>query len=363
MFKKLVSVMLALFVITMASAVEAKVQTVEADGYYIVGDGPDENHSVAKIRAKMDAKRAAVEKVMVYVESVSTNRNGLLTRDEINTISAQVTEIESEIITTEVNGTVIRYCCHIVAKVDSSNVNNKLQQDKQKLHEAVEQNKRQQKELDALKKELTELKEQYQKANEAKRNEINKKIAENEDKFTAIEWLQEGYSYILKGDYQMAIACYERAIQLDPNNDLAWYGLALSNRYLGNRQKAIECLQEAIKINPNDEASLFLLGSFYLTIDYQKTLEYTLRSLQINPNNPSSCLNVGIAYSGLGNYTKAQEYLQKAIQLQPNNDFIWAMLGLNYNLLGDKEKAKECYKMSLEINPNNDFAQRLLGEL
>ncbi len=355
--------MLALFVITMASAVEAKVQTVEADGYYIVGDGPEENHSVAKIRAKIDAKRAAAEKAMVYVESVSNSKNGLLTRDEITTISAQVIEIESEVVTTEVIGPVIRYCCHLVAKVDSSNVNNKIQQDKQKLYEAVELNKRQQGELDALKKELAELKEQYQRANEAKRNEINKKIAENEDKFTAIEWLQEGYSYLLKGDNQMAVACYERAIQLDPNNDMAWYGLALSNGNLGNRQKGIEYLQKAIKINPNNELSLHLLGSFYLTIDYQKTLEYALRSLQLNPNNASSCLNVGIAYNGLGNYKKAQEYLQKAIQLQPNNDFFWAVLGLNYNSLGDKEKAKECCRRSLKINPYNKFAQQLLGEL
>lgn len=30
-----------------------QVQTVEADGYYLIGDGPDENHSVAKGRARM----------------------------------------------------------------------------------------------------------------------------------------------------------------------------------------------------------------------------------------------------------------------------------------------------------------------
>ena len=49
------------------STVFASVQTIEADGYYIIGDGPDENHSVAKNRAKMDAKRSAAEKAGIFV--------------------------------------------------------------------------------------------------------------------------------------------------------------------------------------------------------------------------------------------------------------------------------------------------------
>ena len=160
--KRLLSATITVAFVTLPcmSTVFASVQTIEADGYYIIGDGPDENHSVAKNRAKMDAKRSAAEKAGIFVESLTEVKNGQLTKDEINTISAQVLQIDSEKITPEVIGETIRYCCHIVAKVDSSNVNNKLQQDKQKLYEAVEQNKRQQKELDALKKELAELEDE-----------------------------------------------------------------------------------------------------------------------------------------------------------------------------------------------------------
>ena len=118
----------------------AEVQTVEADGYYIIGDGPDENHSMAKKRARLDAKRIAAEKTGVFVEGLSIVKNGKLTRDEILTITAQILKIESEKITPEVIGDTIRYRCHIVAKVDSSNITEELLSNRTKLRTAVQDN-------------------------------------------------------------------------------------------------------------------------------------------------------------------------------------------------------------------------------
>ena len=37
----------------------AEVRVIEADGYYIMGDGPEENAAVAKERVRADARRAA----------------------------------------------------------------------------------------------------------------------------------------------------------------------------------------------------------------------------------------------------------------------------------------------------------------
>ena len=51
-------------------AVHAAIKVVEADGYYIMGDGPEENQAVAKERARADAKRAASEQAGIYVESI-----------------------------------------------------------------------------------------------------------------------------------------------------------------------------------------------------------------------------------------------------------------------------------------------------
>ena len=85
-------------------AAYAEVKIVEADGYYIMGDGPEENQAVAKERAQAYAKRAASEQAGIYVESIYEVKMSKLTRDEIRTISANVMEVQETEITPEVLG-------------------------------------------------------------------------------------------------------------------------------------------------------------------------------------------------------------------------------------------------------------------
>ena len=342
----------------------AAIQTIEADGYYIIGDGPDENHSIAKSRARMDAKRSAAEKAGVFVESLTEVKNGQLTKDEINTISAQVLHVESEKITPEVIGETVRYSCHIVAKVDSSSVINQLKQDRQNLYKATEQNKRQQQELDAVKKELADLKARYKASNEKQQQEINKDISKNEERFTAIDWLEKGNASYLLGNKQKAQECYQKAVQTNPNYDAAWMSLGSSYGILGNYKKAKECYQKALQINPNLDASWCLLGATYYSLaDYQKAKECYQRAIQINPNDDQYWNNIGATYCNLGNYQKGIEYNLKALQLNPNNDMALGCLGYAYYKLGNKQKAKECCQKSLKINPNNNFVHKLLSML
>ena len=391
--------MVVLFVIIMANSVEAEVQTIEADGYYIVGDGPDEDHSVAKKRARMDAKRDAAEKAGTFVESLSITKDGVLTNDEIIVASGIVMQIESEVITPEVIGTTTRYWCHIIAKVDSDNVIDMLKQDKIKLSEAVEQFKRQQQELDKIKKELNELKEQYKTANEAKREEINKKIKENEKEFTAVEWVKEGLQYSNLKNYQKAIECYERAIQINPDFDIAWNNLGvayvmnggnypaaikccerviqinpkddnawsfLGDVYAlsGNTQKAIECSEQAIDINPDNDKAWNNLGYVYNKIDnYQKAIECYEQAIRSNPDAAHNWSDLGYVYFKLENFQKEIECYEQAIKLNPDDDNTWRNLGMAYKFSGNKQKAKECLERAIQINPNEKFTRELLNEL
>ena len=68
------------------SAAEAAVQTYEGVGVYTITEGETQN--VAKKRAKLDAERAALEQIYLYVKSQSTSKNSRLTKDEIITVAA-----------------------------------------------------------------------------------------------------------------------------------------------------------------------------------------------------------------------------------------------------------------------------------
>ena len=72
--------------ISFSLTASAERRTIEADGSSQVGDGMEENHSVAKQRAEETAKRRASEEAALYLESTSEEKLGYLTKDEIRVI-------------------------------------------------------------------------------------------------------------------------------------------------------------------------------------------------------------------------------------------------------------------------------------
>ncbi|MFX1450724.1 MAG: tetratricopeptide repeat protein [Promethearchaeota archaeon] len=49
--------------------------------------------------------------------------------------------------------------------------------------------------------------------------------------------------------HQKAIECYEKAIEIDPQSNLAWYNMGVAYENLGNHKKAVECYEKAKPID------------------------------------------------------------------------------------------------------------------
>lgn len=108
----------ALFGVVEPSAVEAEVMTIEADGQSIMFD-ENESPAIATDRARAAAMRNAIEQVSIRIESISEAHNGVLTKDEIRTIAANVLQIQSSDINIEVgDNNELIFHCHIVALFD-----------------------------------------------------------------------------------------------------------------------------------------------------------------------------------------------------------------------------------------------------
>ena len=147
----------------------AEFKTVEADGEYIMGDGPEENPGTAKKRARQEAMRIASESVCVFVEAFAESIDGELTREQIRTVSAAVLEVLKEDFDPVVEGKTIKFIYHVTVIVDKDNVleyirNNLNQIDAQtrQMQEVLAENAR-------LKEEIQRLKRDYKNANETER--------------------------------------------------------------------------------------------------------------------------------------------------------------------------------------------------
>ena len=355
----------------------AENQTIEADGIYIMGDGPDENQSVAKGRARLEAKRAAAEKAGVLVQSISEAKNHQITKDEINTISSQVLRIQSEKFTPEVMGETIRYICHIVAIVDSDNVSKKLSQNGDDLNKAIAEKKRKDQELAAIKAELAELKAKYKVANEAGRREINREVKKNEMKFTAAEWVERGKAYVQYYDLnddtvyndKKAIECYRKALEINPKYAPAWVAMGNAYYYKVNRiggicddkiiKTAMSYYKEAIKADPKYAPAWNYLGHIYnFEMNFKKAKDCFLKATELDPMDFYSWSSLGyIYYSKIIDDQKALEAYSKAVEASEKTAVknsvkvaeIWTELGHVAYKLGDYQKAVEAYKKAMEM--------------
>jgi tetratricopeptide (TPR) repeat protein len=82
--------------------------------------------------------------------------------------------------------------------------------------------------------------------------------------------LFRGRKYSLENQNQQAIAEFEKAAKINPNNPNAYRGLATSNFFSGKNEEALKYLEMAISIAPNDARSYRDIGIIYLATGKNK---------------------------------------------------------------------------------------------
>ena len=93
-------------------------------------------------------------------------------------------------------------------------------------------------------------------------------------------------------DYQKAISCYEKTIEINPNHVDAHNNLGVIFKELGEDYKAISCYKKAIEINPNNVVAHSNLGTVLHGIgQYKNAVEqFRLINSEKNKSYLLSCL-------------------------------------------------------------------------
>ena len=198
---------------------------------------------------------------------------------------------------------------------------------------------------------FSELREGLQKIHE----ELTGKRVPVEDKpdpLTAEDFNARGTGFSQLGSYQKAIACYDSAIAMKP--DEAKYYLNRGNTYssLNEVDMAKRDYEKASVLSPHSTEPYIGLGSLHAqNRDYTRGSEYYSKAIELFPDNPAVYVGIGNHYGVQRQFKKAGDALKKALSLQP--DLAEAYLGLGNLHLCQKEYAEseKHYKKALRLNP------------
>ncbi|MEL6581623.1 MAG: tetratricopeptide repeat protein [Cyanobacteria bacterium J06621_12] len=133
-------------------------------------------------------------------------------------------------------------------------------------------------------------------------------------------WNNRGEAYTRLMQYDNAIVDFKKAIQLDPNRSFVpWNNLGKAYYQQKEYQQAIEAYNEALAIRPEYLPALIGLGNVQKSIRlYDQAANSYNQALEINPNYYEAWFGKGSVAEYLKQYRTARGYYQRAVELKPD---------------------------------------------
>jgi adenylate cyclase len=192
----------------------------------------------------------------------------------------------------------------------------------------------------------------------------------------------EAFDYWLRGNEEMDATkegylrwreMFEKAIALDPNYADAYaslatnYILALMVQYDKDpktQQHIVELAQRALALDDANWNAYMVLGEHYgLERQYDRAIAYDRHAIAIDPNNPITYYWLGDVLTWAGKPAEAFKAEETAIRLDPHNADLYAInIGWAYSVMGQYAKALPFLLRHAKRYPDNIYVHFALAE-
>jgi predicted O-linked N-acetylglucosamine transferase (SPINDLY family) len=154
------------------------------------------------------------------------------------------------------------------------------------------------------------------------------------------------------GQFEQAILCNQRALELDPINVVVLTNLSAALQCLSRFDEAMECLRRALSICPGD---LKLLTNLGMVLRAQGRLDEALdvcaQAVAAHPNSSRVHIDLGLVLQRQGQLDQAINCYRRAIELDPQADRAYHNWGAALMAAGDSQGAIDCYRRAIAIRP------------
>lgn len=372
-FRRFISNLIVLTIVLLPFVGFADVREITATGEYNMGES--ETLLVAKERVTYIAMQNAVEQAGVYLESYTQVINSSLAKDEIKMIASGIIEVSDKKFDRKISETGGDYVkVTITCKVNTDKVQSmmgKLQDKSQ-----ADTLRKIQADYASAMQEITALKQQLtQSPSAVEKKQVEAAIAQNEQKFTAVQWYEKG---INTADTFYQISVFRKATELNPQYAEAYVKLAEAYKAQAQDELALEAINKAISLNPADGKALVTRGMVYSLLnrkdlaerDWQAGISLCRQTINTNPNDIDAYINLYLAYSIQGNKDLALSVSNEVVKANPQSAAAYRFRGSSYSFLPQYKRAIENYSQAIKLDPyyfmaysDRGYAYKLDGKL
>ncbi|MFW6695702.1 tetratricopeptide repeat protein [Streptomyces sp. MAR4 CNX-425] len=163
-------------------------------------------------------------------------------------------------------------------------------------------------------------------------------------------WLNRGNQLLSQQRHEDALASYDRALELRPDIGNVWGSKANALTGLGRYEDAEEAASRAVELRPRDPNILviraLLRGRQYRHAEALADLD---RALAVEPRSVDALANKGNTLLLLSRPAEALDVLRRADDLRPDDPNIWCNLTLAAYRLERYEEARDCCEKALRL--------------
>lgn len=172
--------------------------------------------------------------------------------------------------------------------------------------------------------------------------------------FDAVSLNISGDDLFNQGRLSEAVAEYEKALGLEPNEANVLNSLGVCYGQLGQMDRAREYFELAMAAAPEDHMAHYNLGLALMSLGRAEEAEPCLkRSLELSPEHADALFQLGRLAQSQGRSKQALEYFQRAAARPGCKKAVYRRLGEALAAQGQTAKAEEAFKEAVKANPSD----------
>lgn len=183
--------------------------------------------------------------------------------------------------------------------------------------------------------------------------------ADAKEKHNADYYFMLGEKSLLDEDLQGAKSNFEKAAQLEKENNSSFLHMRLSETHelSGEHDIAIEELNRALELDPDNISARMMYIELMITEkEFQRALDNCEHVLRLEPDNMDATSYKVAMLIKLNRDNEAEALLQQYKTRNPHDEFPYFYAGIIYQLENNNTMAENKYKSALLINPSYEPA-------
>jgi tetratricopeptide (TPR) repeat protein len=179
--------------------------------------------------------------------------------------------------------------------------------------------------------------------------------------FDSVSLNVSGDSFYQEGDLALAIAEYQKALQLDKDNENVHNSLGVCLGRTNKMEQALLHFQKALALAPANVMPAYNIGLVrMLQNDMDSALTWFEKALAVEPELYEALVQAGKAHSRLNRLENARQLLEKAASVRPKALAAHKILADMFADVSIYKEAAKAYSRVLRLNPNDaDSLSRL----